>query len=195
MFNLSKIDNKKLNGNIYGKDSLYSISFIETRLDWFNIPVLEKMAKANRKTLDKVVGVLASYGQIKSDVTLLIFINPINEDIKKHFEDFLSPNFLKSESVKELLLPILGAYGIKGGDYEIKAVEDFSIKEVEVKALRVIGEERDGLGPVKYSDTVLVPTKIGVMVFDLILMDKNEPKKQLVTTDFESILQSLKVSE
>ena len=195
MFNLSKVFNKKLIGTVYGNSSPYSISFINSQLDWYSMPTLEKIVKANRTAVDKIVAIPASYGQLRTDVNLLIFINPIDEDTRNgFFKNILSEELFKSSDMNESILRVLGAYRVKGGDYRIIKVDKITLKESNIEALRVIGEEQNNLKPTKYSDTVLVPAKNNVLIFDLIVQDTNEPKKDIVISDFEKILNSIKVS-
>lgn len=194
MFNLSKAFNKKLTGTVYGNSSTYSISFINSQLEWYSMPTLEKLVKANRTTVDKIVAIPASYGQLRTDVNLLIFVNPIDEDINSFFKNILSDELFKSPDMNGAIARVLGAYKVKGGDYRITKVDKITLKESNIEVLRVIGEEPNNLKPKKYSDTVLFPTKNNVLIFDLIIQDSNEPKKDIIVSDFEKILNSIKVS-
>ena len=82
MFNLSKIFNKKVLSKLLGKQAPYSVSFINCQMDWYEIPMLKKLAKKNYPTLDNLVGIPASYETTKTDVILRIFVNPAS-DIEK----------------------------------------------------------------------------------------------------------------
>lgn len=193
MFNLSKIFNKKLSGKLLGVKTPYSISFVNCQMDWYEIPVLKKMAKKNYPTLDNLVGIPASYGQTKSDAILRIFVNPSSDDVANDFRGFQGDNFLSSENINELLLPIAGAFGIKAGDWKITKADNIFIGESKNKVLRITGKKENGLKATNFSETVFVFTPSSLLIFDLSLMDEDEPKADIIKSDFSRILDSIKL--
>ncbi len=192
MFNLSKVFNKKLSGKLLGEKAPYSISFINCQMDWHEIPVLKKMAKKNYPTLDNLVGIPASYEQTKSDVILRIFVNPITEAI----ENVLSAqddNFLNSENKNELLMPILGALKLEGGAYEISKAENIFVGESKKKVLSIAGKTEHGLKATSFSQNVFVCLPSSLLIFNLLITDEDEPKANIIKSDFTKILDSIKL--
>jgi len=192
MFNLSKIFNKKLSGKLLGVKAPYSISFINCQMDWHEIPVLKKMARKNYPTLDTLVGVPASYGQTKSDVILRVFVNPTNDNIEADFKRFQEDTFLNSENINELLLPIIATYQIKTVGYKIIKADNIFIGNPKSKVLRITGKKESGLKSTNFSEIVFVFTPSFLMIFDLSIMDEDEPKADTIKSDFLKILDSIK---
>lgn len=194
MFHLSKIFSTKLKSRLMGIKFPYSISFINCELDWYKNSVLEKGVKKNRKTVDLVANIPAQYEQVKSDVILLTFVNPTNVEVMESILRIQDSGFLNSDEAKDTLLyPMLNLYGIKGGSYQISNVEDMQVGESKINSIKITGEERDALRATLLSETVLIPTATAILIFDLIIMDKDEPKIDLVRNDFRQILDSLKI--
>ena len=192
MLHLSRIFNKKLLGKLLGVKALYSISFINCQMDWHEIPVLKKMAKKNYPTLDNLVGIPASYEQTKSDVILRVFINPTSEAV----ENVLSAqddNFLNSENINELLMPILGALKLEGGTYEISKVDNIFVGESKKKVLSITGKNENGLKATSFSQNVFVCMPASLLIFNLLITDEDEPKADIIKSDFLKILDSIKL--
>lgn len=192
MFNLSKVFNKKLSGKLLGEKAPYSISFISCQMDWYKIPMLKKMANKNYPTLDNLVGVLASYGQTKSDMILRIFVNPTSEAIENRLSA-QDDSFLKSENVNELLMPILGALKLEGGAYEISKAENILVGESKKKVLSITGKTEHGLEATSLSQNVFVCLPSSLLIFNLLITDENEPKADIIKSDFIKILASIKL--
>jgi hypothetical protein len=192
MFNLSKVFNKKLSGKLLGVKAPYSISFINCQMDWNEIPVLKKMATKNYPTLDNLVGVPASYGQTKSDVILRVFVNPTTEAIEKVLSA-QDDDFLNSENINELLMPVLGALKLEGGAYSISKVENIFVGESKNKVLKITGKTENGLKATSYSENVFVCTPSFLLIFNLLLTDMDEPKIDIIKSDFSKILDSIKL--
>ncbi len=192
MFNLSKIFNKKLSGKLLGVKAPYSVSFINCQMDWYEVPILKKMTKKNYPTLDNSALLIASYGQTKSDVILRIFVNAPSDDLAKYFQEFQENDFLKLEDVNKLLLPIIGIFKIKAEKYKISKADSISIGDSKSKVLRITGRTERGLGAVIFSETVFVWTPAFLLVFDLSFMDEDEPKADIIKSDFAKILGSIK---
>jgi len=191
MFNLSRIFNKKLSGKLLGVKVPYSISFINCQMDWYEIPLLKKMAKKNYPTLDNLVGIPASYGQTKSDVILRLFTNPTSDAIKKGLSA-QEDNFLNSGNI-DIFLPILGALKLEGGTYGISEIDNIFIGESKNKVLRIIGRTKHGLNATMFSENIFVCMPSCLLIFNLSLMDKDEPRMDMIKSDFLKILDSLKL--
>jgi hypothetical protein len=191
MFNLLKVINRKLSGKLLGEKAPYSISFINCQMDWHEIPVLKKMAKKNYPMLDHLVGIPASYGQTKSDVLLRIFVNPTSAAI----EEVLSPNFSTSKNINELLLPILGALKLEGGAYEIYTIDNILISSGAKKVVRIIGRTARGLKSTLFSENVFICMPSFLLIFHLLLMDEDEPKADIIKSDYVKILDSIKIMD
>jgi len=191
MFNLSKVFNKKLSSKLLGEKAHYSISFINCQMDWHEIPVLKKMAKKNYPTLDNLVGIPASYGQTKSDVILRIFVSSTTEAIANVLSA-QDDNFLNSQNVNELLMPVLGALKLEGGAYEISKAENIFVGESKKKVLSITGRTERGLKATSFSQNVFVCTPSSILIFNLMLTDEDEPKASIIKADFTKILDSIK---
>ncbi len=190
MFNLSKIFNKKVLSKLLGKQAPYSVSFINCQMDWYEIPMLKKLAKKNYPTLDNLVGIPASYETTKTDVILRIFVNPAS-DIEKVLAA-QEGSFLNSKNINELLLPILGILKLEGGAFEISKADNIFIGESKNKALRITGKTDHGLEATKFSENVFVFMPSFLLVFNLFFMDKDEPRADIIKSDFLKILDSIK---
>ena len=193
MFNLSKIFNKKLSGKLLGVKASYSISFINSQMDWYEIPILKRMAKKSHPTVDILVGIPASYGQTRSDVVLRVFVSPTSDDVANDFKGFQEDNFLVSKNIDELLLPIIAEYDIKTLGYKISKADNIFIGDPKIKVLRITGGKENGLMPASFSETVFVFSPAFLLIFDLTLMDKDEPKASIIKADFLKILDSIKI--
>lgn len=191
MFNLSKVFNKKLSGKLLGEKAPYSISFINCQMDWHEIPVLKKMAK-NYPTLDNLVGIPASYDQTKSDVILRIFVNPTSDAIENSLSA-QDDNFLNSENKNGLLMPILGALKLEGGAYEISKAENILVGESKKKVLSITGKTGHGLGATSFSQNVFVCLPSSLLIFNLLITDEDEPRADIIKSDFSKILDSIKL--
>ncbi|MEI7765486.1 MAG: hypothetical protein WCI93_02770 [bacterium] len=191
MFNTLKISNKKLSGRLIGEKALYSISFINSQMDWEEIPLLKKLVRVNYPTIDCIVGITKKYNQIKSSVVLRIFVNtPIASLV-----DFLSTqdnNFLKSENVNDLR-PLLGALRLEGGDYEISKAENIFIGESKKKALSIAGRTKHGLEATSFSQNIFICMPSFLLIFNLVLGDEDEPKVDIIKSDFVKIVDSIKI--
>lgn len=192
MFNLSKVFNKKLSGKLLGEKAPYSISFINCQMDWHEIPMLKKMAKKNYPTLDNLVGVPASYEQTKSDVILRIFVNPTSDAIANSLSA-QDDNFLNSENRNELLMPILGALKLEGGAYEISKADNIFVGESKKKVLSIAGKTKHGLKATSFSQNVFVCLPSSLLIFNLLITDEDEPKADIIKSDFSKILDSIKL--
>lgn len=191
MFNLSKIFNKKLSGKLLGVKAPYSISFINCQMDWYEIPMLNKMAKKNYSTLDNLAGIIASYGQTKSDVLLRVFVNPTSDAIEKGLSA-REDNFLNSENIN-LFLPILEALKLEGGTYEISKADNIFVGGSKKKVLRIVGKTTHGLTATMFSENVFLCVSSFLLIFNLSLMDEDEPKADIIKSDFLKILDSIKL--
>ncbi len=157
-------------------------------MDWYEISVLKKMAKKNHPTIDKLIGIPASYGQTKCDTLLRIFVNPTSETI----EDVLSvqnEDFMSSENY----MHILGALKLEGGDYEISKVDNILVGETKRKVLSIEGKTSHGLKATSFSKNVFVCLPLFILVFNLLITDIDEPVAETVKKDFSKILDSLKI--
>ena len=192
MFNLSKVFNKKLSGKLLGVKAPYSVSFINCQMDWSEVPVLKKMATKNYPTLDNLVGIPASYGQTKSDVILRIFVNSTTEAIYKVLSA-QDDDFLNSENANELLMPVLGALKLEGGAYTISKIENIFVGEPKNKVLKITGKTDNGLKATSYSENVFVCMPDFLLIFNLLLTDIDEPKADMIKSDFSKILDSIKL--
>jgi hypothetical protein len=162
-------------------------------MDWYEIPVLKKMAKKSYPTLDILVGIPASYRQAKSDVILRVFVSPTSDNVANDFKGFQEDSFLVSKNIDELLLPIIAAYKIKTVGYKISKADNIFIGNPKIKVLRITGGKENGLKPTSFSETVFVFLPDFLLIFDLTFMDKDEPKANIINTDFLKILDSIKI--
>ncbi len=193
---LSKIFNKKVSNRVLGKKGHYSFSLIGCKLDWYEIPVLKKIASKNYPTLDNLIGLPSSHEQTKSDTILRVFVNPMTDDIKSALSlpisSLYDSNFDKLV-IQQVFMSVLGELKLEGGKYEITNIDDISVGESQINAIKITGETNDDLKSTKCSENIFIPMNNFLLVFNLVLFDKDEPKRDIIEEDFKSILSSIKL--
>ena len=106
----------------------------------------------------------------------------------------MHPFPLNSKNINELLLPIVAEYKIKTVGYKISKADNIFIEDHKTKVLRITGRKENGLKSTNFSETVFVFTPSFLLIFDLSIMDEDEPKADMIKSDFLKILDSIKFS-
>lgn len=192
MFNISKVFNKKLSGKLIGEKAPYSVSFINCQMDWNEIPLLKKVIKVNYPTIDCIVGVTKIYNQIKSGVVLRIFVNPTSDAINNALSA-QDDNFLNSKNMNEFFMPILSKLKLEGGDYTISKAENIFVGESKKKVLSIAGRTEHGLEATSFSQNIFICMPSFLLIFNLMLTDEDEPKADIIKSDFIKIVDSIKL--
>ena len=193
MFNLFKVFNKKLSDRLLGKKASYSISFIDTKFNWYEMYLLKKLAKGNYPTLDHIVGIPSKSDQARSDVILRIFVNEAGNSASQTLKNLIKDVTDPQERIK-FVTPILGAFWIKTGDYEILKVDQTYVGQDKKDAIKITGRRVQELKDNILEETMIIPTDNFILLFDLSVMNEGEPNLKTIQADYLKIINSVKIS-
>jgi hypothetical protein len=193
MFNLFKVFNKKLSDRLLGKKASYSVSFINTELEWYELPLIKKLAKGNYPTLDHIVGIPLKSDQTKSDVILRIFVNEAGDSANQTLRNLIK-NITDPQERIELATPVLEAFWIKTSDYEILKVDHVYVSQNKKDAIKIVGRRVQELKDNILEETIIVPADNYILLFDLSVMNEGEPNLQIIQSDYLKIVSSVKFS-
>ena len=193
MYLFKKLFNKKISDRQVSGSKVYSISFINCKMRWIENMVLKKAAQKNYPTIDKIFMIPASDGQSRSDIVLKIFVQSTTDSINKVLHSS-EKNISWLKNNKTSLMHVLGAFKVEGGNYQITDIDSVDVAGKGRSSLRVVGETTNYLESTKFSENVFLIKSNKLIIFQLIVMDKDEPLLENIKNDFYCLLESIKLA-